>query len=75
MSAKIAVIYYSATGTVHALAEAVAQGAAEDGAEDRLRRVAEFAPAAAIGVNPRWRAPGQRDVVGARGRHGRPGVG
>jgi len=55
MSAKIAVIYYSATGTVHALAEAVAQGAAEDGAEVRLRRVAEFAPAAAIGVNPRWR--------------------
>jgi NAD(P)H dehydrogenase (quinone) len=38
---KVAVIYYSATGTVQALAQAVAEGAAEAGAEIRLRRVAE----------------------------------
>ena len=38
---KVAVIYYSATGNVHALAEAVAGGAAEAGAQVRLRRVAE----------------------------------
>jgi NAD(P)H dehydrogenase (quinone) len=38
---KIAVIYYSATGTVRALAQAVAEGAAEAGAEVRLRPVAE----------------------------------
>jgi NAD(P)H dehydrogenase (quinone) len=37
----LAVIYYSATGTVHALAQAVAKGAASAGAEVRLRRVAE----------------------------------
>ena len=42
---KIAVIYYSATGNVRALAEAVADGAADVGAEVRLRRVAGFAPA------------------------------
>lgn len=42
---KIAVIYYSATGNVRALAEAVAEGAAEAGAEVRLRRVAELGPA------------------------------
>jgi NAD(P)H dehydrogenase (quinone) len=53
---KIAVIYYSATGNVHALAEAVAEGAAKAGAQVRLRRVAELAPAEAIDSNPAWRA-------------------
>jgi NAD(P)H dehydrogenase (quinone) len=52
---KVAVIYYSATGNVHALAEAVARGAAEAGAQVRLRRVAELAPAHAIDSNPAWR--------------------
>ncbi|AQZ61418.1 Trp repressor binding protein [[Actinomadura] parvosata subsp. kistnae] len=42
MTTKIAVIYYSATGTVRALAEAVADGAASAGAEIRLRPVAEL---------------------------------
>jgi NAD(P)H dehydrogenase (quinone) len=53
---KVAVIYYSATGNVHALAEGVADGAAEAGAEVRLRRVAELAPAETIDANPAWRA-------------------
>jgi NAD(P)H dehydrogenase (quinone) len=52
---RIAVIYYSATGNVHALAEAVGKGAAEAGAQVRLRRVAELAPADAIDSNPAWR--------------------
>jgi NAD(P)H dehydrogenase (quinone) len=55
MTVKVAVIYYSSTGTVHALAQAVAEGAASAGAEVRLRRVAELAPADAIDQNPRWR--------------------
>ncbi|MEU1428425.1 NAD(P)H:quinone oxidoreductase [Nocardia sp. NPDC005746] len=55
MLVKVAVIYYSATGTVHALAQAVAAGAEANGAEVRLRRVAELAPAAAIDQNPLWR--------------------
>jgi NAD(P)H dehydrogenase (quinone) len=42
---KIAVIYHSATGNVRALAEAVAEGAAQAGAEVRLRRVADLTPA------------------------------
>jgi NAD(P)H dehydrogenase (quinone) len=54
--ASVAVVYYSSTGNVHALAEALAQGAAEAGAEVRLRRVAELAPAEAIDSNPAWRA-------------------
>ncbi|MEV4255521.1 NAD(P)H:quinone oxidoreductase [Spirillospora sp. NPDC049652] len=55
MNVKVAVIYYSATGAVHALAEAVAEGAASTGADVRLRRVAELAPGSAIDQNPRWR--------------------
>ncbi|BAU84793.1 trp repressor binding protein [Streptomyces laurentii] len=56
MSVKVAVIYYSATGNVHQLAQAVAEGAEKAGAEVRLRRVAELAPDAAIDSNPAWRA-------------------
>ena len=55
MTVKIAVIYYSATGTVHALAQAVAEGAASTEARVRLRRVAELAPESAIDQNPLWR--------------------
>jgi multimeric flavodoxin WrbA len=39
---RIAVVYYSATGNVHALAEAIAEGARTTGADVRLRRVAEL---------------------------------
>ncbi|MFF3605357.1 NAD(P)H:quinone oxidoreductase [Streptomyces sp. NPDC002463] len=56
MSVKVAVIYYSATGSVHQLAQAVAEGAEKAGAEVRLRRVPELAPDAAIDANPAWRA-------------------
>ncbi|WP_232668210.1 NAD(P)H:quinone oxidoreductase [Pseudonocardia sp. TRM90224] len=49
-----AIIYYSATGNVHALAEAVAEGAEKAGAEVRLRKVAEHAPQAVIDANPAW---------------------
>ncbi|WP_027942037.1 NAD(P)H:quinone oxidoreductase [Amycolatopsis taiwanensis] len=55
MSTKVAVIYYSATGSVHALAQAVADGAASAGSEVRLRRVAELAPDSTIDQNPPWR--------------------
>lgn len=54
MPARIAVIYYSATGNVHRLAEAIAEGAGETGAEVRLRRVAELASEEAIQQNQEW---------------------
>jgi len=54
--ARIAVIYYSSTGNMHRLAEAFAEGAADAGAQVRLRRVSELAPAEAIDANPAWRA-------------------
>jgi NAD(P)H dehydrogenase (quinone) len=53
---NVAVIYYSATGTVHALARAVAEGAEQAGSDVRLRRVAELAPAEVIDSMPAWRA-------------------
>lgn len=56
MSTHIAVIYYSSTGNVHALAQAVADGASEAGAEVRLRRVAELAPAEVVKSVPAWAA-------------------
>ncbi|MFI6587843.1 NAD(P)H:quinone oxidoreductase [Embleya sp. NPDC050493] len=55
MTAKIAVVYYSATGSVHALARALADAAAAAGADVRLRRAAELAPDDSIDENPLWR--------------------
>ena len=54
MPTRILVTYYSATGSVHRLADAVREGAEAAGAEVRLRQVAELAPAEAIASNPAW---------------------
>ncbi|ASR38107.1 NAD(P)H:quinone oxidoreductase, type IV [Prauserella marina] len=54
--ARMTVVYYSSTGSVHALAEAFTSGAAEAGAEVRLRRVAELAPQEVIAKNADWAA-------------------
>jgi NAD(P)H dehydrogenase (quinone) len=51
---KVAIIYYSSTGTVHALALAAAEGAEKAGAQVRLRKVAELAAPEAIDANPAW---------------------
>lgn len=56
MSARITIVHYSATGVVYQLANAIAAGAREAGAEVRVRRVAELAPPAAIAANPKWQA-------------------
>lgn len=53
---RVAIIYYSSTGNVHRLAEAVEEGAGGAGAEVRLRRVEELAPEEAIARNPDWAA-------------------
>jgi len=49
-----AVIYYSSTGNVHALATAVAEGAQKAGSDVRLRKVHELAPDSAIERNEQW---------------------
>lgn len=57
---RIAIIHYSATGNVFLLAQALADGARDAGADVRLRRVPELAPDEAIAQNPRWSAHLQR---------------
>jgi NAD(P)H dehydrogenase (quinone) len=52
---KIAVIYYSATGTNYQMALEAEKTAKELGAEVRLRRVKELAPDEAIQSNPQWK--------------------
>ena len=54
MAVKVAVIYYSSTGTTYRLARAVEEGAQSAGAEVRLRKVRELAPEAAIASNEGW---------------------
>jgi len=54
MAVKVAIIYYSSTGTTYRLARAVEEGAKEAGAEVRLRKVKELAPEEAIASNEGW---------------------
>jgi len=54
MATKIAIIYYSSTGTVHAMAQRAAQAAEKQGAEVRLRHVRETAPQEAIESQDAW---------------------
>jgi NAD(P)H dehydrogenase (quinone) len=51
---KVAVVYYSSTGTVYELAQSIVEGAEKAGAEVRLRKVAELAPDEAIASNAGW---------------------
>lgn len=52
---KLAIIYYSSTGTNYQLAKWAEEGAKELGAEVRVLKVQELAPDAAIDSNPAWR--------------------
>ncbi len=54
MEPHVAVIYYSATGNVHGLAKAVAEGAEQAGADVRLRHVEELASELEISQNQYW---------------------
>ncbi len=53
--AKVAIIYYSQTGTTHQLAAAIEEGAKSAGAETRLLRVKETAPDEVWGNIPNWK--------------------
>ncbi len=53
---KLAVIYYSATGTNFRMAQAAAKAAPDSTVDVRLRKVRELAPAEAIAANPAWQA-------------------
>lgn len=55
MAVKLAVIYYSSTGTNYQLAQWAQEGAQELDAEVRVLKVPELAADAAIDSNPAWR--------------------
>ncbi|RWZ52183.1 NAD(P)H:quinone oxidoreductase [Halobacillus fulvus] len=52
---KVAIIYYSSTGTNYQLAKWAEEGAREAGAEVKVMKVAELAPESAIASNPAWK--------------------
>ncbi len=54
MPAKVAIIYYSQTGTTYELAKAVEEGAKNAGAETRLLKVKELAPEDVVKQNEGW---------------------
>ncbi|MFS0673348.1 NAD(P)H:quinone oxidoreductase [Ornithinibacillus sp. 179-J 7C1 HS] len=53
---KLAVIYYSSTGTNYQLAKWAEEAGKEAGAEVKVVKVPELAPEAAIASNPAWKA-------------------
>ena len=54
MATKLAIIYYSATGTTYDLAREMERVAKDKGAEVRFRKVKELAPEEAISSNEGW---------------------
>jgi len=52
---KLAIIYYSSTGTIDAMARRAAAAADEAGAETRLRQVEELAPREVVEQQDAWR--------------------
>ena len=52
---KLAVVYYSSTGTNYQLAKWAEEGAKEAGAEVKVLKVPELAPQSAIESNPAWK--------------------
>ncbi len=60
MAVKLAIVFYSTYGTNHAMAEVAAEAARAAGAEVRLRRVAETAPAEVVAGQEAWKAQADR---------------
>ncbi|NJM06713.1 NAD(P)H:quinone oxidoreductase [Candidatus Gracilibacteria bacterium] len=56
MTVRVALIYYSSTGTTYQLARAIEEGVVTGGGEVRFRKVRELAPQSAIDANEAWAA-------------------
>jgi len=56
MATKLAIVFYSTYGTNHRMAEIAAETARAEGAEVRLLRVAETAPAEVVAGQDAWKA-------------------
>lgn len=57
---KVLIAFYSRTGSIEALAKAVAEGARAAGAEVRLRRAREVVPAEVMAKAPGWAEAAER---------------
>jgi NAD(P)H dehydrogenase (quinone) len=57
---KLAIVYYSTYGTNHAMAEIAAAAARAAGAEVRVLRVAETAPADVVASQDAWKAQAEK---------------
>ncbi|HSV73797.1 MAG TPA: NAD(P)H:quinone oxidoreductase [Chthonomonadales bacterium] len=64
MQPKVLVVFYSRTGNVATLADAIAAGAAGAGADVRTVRIDDLAPATVIEANSAWKA--SRDAQRAK---------
>ena len=51
---RVSIIYYSSTGTIHAMAERLRAAAMKAGAQVRQRQVRELVPSETIATNPAW---------------------
>ncbi|QYZ70229.1 NAD(P)H:quinone oxidoreductase [Neotabrizicola shimadae] len=60
MAVKVAVIYYSTYGTNHAIAEIAAEAARAAGAEVKVFRAAETAPADVVNGQDAWKAAAEK---------------
>jgi multimeric flavodoxin WrbA len=60
MAVKVAVIYYSTYGTNHAIAEIAAEAARAAGAEVKVLRAAETAPADVVNGQDAWKAAAEK---------------
>lgn len=59
---KLAIVYYSTYGTNHAMAEIAAEAARAAGAEVRVLRVAETAPADVVASQDAWKAQAEKSA-------------
>lgn len=60
MSVRLAILYYSTYGTNHRMAEIAAEAARAAGAEVRLLKVPETAPAEIVASQEAWKAQAER---------------
>ena len=57
---RLTVVFYTTYGTNHQMATIAAEAATAAGAEVRLRRVAETAPASVVAGQPAWKAQAEK---------------
>src|SRR5574343_606930 len=62
MTVKLAIVYYSTYGTNHKMAEIAAEAARAAGAEVKVLRIAETAPAEVVNSQDAWKAAAENQA-------------